>query len=70
MDTTDDFASEHRRRLIDDCNRRDNRAIAYILIAVAVLGVTGIGVIVVLDVTDPVAAAKPVPATVVPRSQP
>lgn len=70
METTDDFASEHRRRLIDDYNRRDNRAIVFILIAVAVLGVTGVGVIVVLDVTDPVASAKPVPATVVPRGEP
>jgi hypothetical protein len=72
MTISDDFASEHRRRLIDDYDRQDNRAIAYILIAVALLGAGVFLVLVVLDVTgdDPVARAKPTPATVVPAGSP
>jgi hypothetical protein len=68
MHTTDDYASSHRRHLIDQADHEDNRAIATILIAVALIGAATILVLVVLDVTDedPVARAKPTPATVVP----
>lgn len=68
-----DFASSNRRRLIDDYNREDNRAIATILVAVFLAGVGVIMALVVIDVVgsdDPVAQAKPVTATVMPRSAP